>query len=174
MTFPQRRRGQNLHLGIQQVLPTSYVHFCSNFTQTGGLWEELQLIGWGRLEEHVPSIQLCKYCAEVFSVLEETIIHAGCKHSTMSALGSLSHKPINSLVPQEELSKIQIWFVVGTLEDGGSHGPVSHPTPPRVNSLAAGVLWNLRVYTQTRGSFWEWVIERPKERQEVSPLRWHS
>ena len=66
-------------------------------------------------------------------------------------------KPINSLIPQEELSKNKIWFVIGTLEDGGSHCLVSHPTPPRMKSLAA-VLWNLSVLTQTHGSLWGWVI----------------
>lgn len=65
-------------------------------------------------------------------------------------------KPKNSLVSPEELSRIKIWFVIGTSEDGGSRCLVSHPIPPRVKSLAAGVLWNLR--DQTHGSLWAWVI----------------
>lgn len=88
-------------------------------------------MGWGRLEEGVPSVQLCKYRAEVFSALQGPIMCAGCKHSLWVQWGHspMFCKPINSLVPQEELSEIKTWFVAGTLENGGSHCLVSHPTP---------------------------------------------
>lgn len=84
-------------------------------------------------------------------------------------------KPRNSSVPQGELNEIKIWFVLGTLEGGGSHCLVSRPTLLRVTSFAA------RVSRIVKYSLSSTVLSGtrsqeglPKERQEVLPLRWHS